>query len=194
MNAKKGLMVVCAILVCAALTLGTVAAKEDHDRAHKRQGDRKRQGGSGRRGHGMGSEAMQTEFERHREAMETLREEARELKKEINQAVQAAKKGEGKPEPEEIGAIIKGYEDEAGDIATALVDERINHHQNIVSILNSEKNDMVNKLTKMILHRPGRGPSGLGNRGRGRRGEGRRGEGEGRGRGRRGPYAPPDEE
>ncbi len=182
MNRRKGLMVTCAVFLCLALTITTLAARENPGRGEGRKGSR------GRSGHkGMGSEAMQTEFKRHRETMEGLKEATQALKEEIKQAVQAARQEKGKPDREEMKEITKGYEAEARDLAASLVEARIEHHENIVSILNSEKNNMIEQLTKRILFHRGKGPSGLGNRGRGRKGD------KGKGQGRKGWGGHPDE-
>ena len=119
----------------------------------------------------MGSEAMQVEFDRHREALKALREEAKALKQEIREAVRAASEGEEKPTPEEIQEIMQGYEDEARDIATSIAGERIRHYEEALLIVTGEKKDMIDRLTKRLLH-PGRGRKGPEDRGKGRKDRG----------------------
>lgn len=187
MDKKKGLMVACAVFLCLALAVTTLVARENPGKGEQKKEGRGR-GGRGRGNRkGMGSEAMQAEFERHREVMEGLQEAVQALKKEIKQAVQAARQGEGKPDREEIKEITKSYEAEARDLATSLVEARIEHQENMVSILKAEKNNMIERLTKRILFHRGKGPSGLGNRGRGTKGDGTKG------RGRKGRGGHPDE-
>ena len=162
-----------AILTSLLLASGLAYAELDEE---GRRGPKGRMGRSGElsagRHQGMRSEAMQAEFKRHREAVKALMEEAKALRQKIREAVQAAGQGEEKPTPEEIEKIIKGYEDEARNIATSVAEERIRHHESTLAIVTKEKDDMVDRFTKSLLH-PRRGRRGPGDRDRGRKGKDR---------------------
>ncbi|MCK4262209.1 hypothetical protein KAU86_05370 [bacterium] len=136
-----------------------------HPEEEGRGGLRGRRGRGGEigpgKGYGMRSEAMQAEFQRHRKALKALREKTKALRQEIREAVRAARKGEEKPTAEEIQEIIQGYKGKANDIATRIASERITHHEETLSIVKKEKEDMVDRLTKRLLH-PGRGRKGQG--------------------------------
>ncbi len=165
------------VVILASLLLASGLAYA-HPEEEETGGPRGRWGRRGRggelgpgRGYGMRSEAIKAEFQRHREALKALREEAKALRQEIKESVRAAREREEKPTPEEIENIIKDYEDEARNIATRIAKERIAHHKNTLSIVKKEKKDMVDRLTKRLLH-PGRGRKGPGDRGRGGKGRG----------------------
>ena len=151
-----------AILTSLLLASGLAYAQSEEEGTGEPRGRRGGELGPGR-GYGMRSEAMQAEFQRHREALKALREEAKALRQEIREAVQAAEEGEEKLTAEEIQKIV--------DIATHIAEERIRHHENTLSIVTKEKDDMIGRLTKSLLH-PGRDRKGPGDRSKGREGRG----------------------
>ena len=182
MSARKVWVVVCVSLICAAITLGSMAAEKKADRPEgERRGREKAtdraEGEHPGRGRvagmvrSMGSEAMRAEFKRYREAMKVLREKSQPLRQEIREAVAAAKEGEEKPTQEEIEEIVASYEGEAREIATDMAGERIKHQKNILSIVKKEKSDMIDRITKRLL-RVGRGGRGWRDRLERRKGRG----------------------
>lgn len=190
----KAWMGVLAGLVCMVMVIGTVMASEGEGKGPMGKGQGR--GGAGMQGHGKGpghpgqgrrngqhkfaSEEMQKEFERFKKEMEDIRAEIQALREKIKNALKEAHKGEGKPDIEKMKEIVKQYEDEAKALATKLADARITHHKNIVTILESQKGEMVEKLTKMmLLPHPGRAKGirkGAGGEGEGGEGKGGRGE------------------
>ncbi len=217
----KAWMGVLAGLVGAVMVAGTVLAGEGEGKGPEGKGRRGagmmgRGKGPGNPGQGNGngrdkfaSEEMQKEFERFKKEMEGLRVEIQALREKIKNAVKEAREGEGKPDIEKMKEIVKQFEDEARALATRLADARITHHKNIVTILEAQKDKMVEGLTKMMLRphpgrakgiRKGEGGEGEGGEGMGGRGEMMRqrmkerrgGKGEGKGHG--GPGATDDDE
>ncbi len=161
-----------AILTSLLLASGLAYAQPEEEGRGGPRGRRRGRGElAGGRLHGKRSEAMKAEFKRFREAMKALWKEAKALKQEIREAEKVAREGEEKPTPEEIEEIILRYKDRAEDIATAIAEERIRHHKNTLSIVKKEKKDMIDRLTKRLLH-SGRGGKGSGDRGKGRKDRG----------------------
>ncbi len=172
MSARKVWIVVCVSLICAAITLGSMAAEKAEKKADRPQGEQRGRGRAAGMDRSMGSEAMRAEFKRFREAMKVSREESQALRQEIREAVAAAKEGEEKPTQEEIEEIVASYEGEAREIATDMAGERIKHQKNVLSIARKEKSDMIDRITKRLLQ-VGKGGKGRGDRPEGRKGRGR---------------------
>ena len=97
-------------------------------------------------------------------AMKALKEEMKALREKIRDAVKDAREGEERPTPEAIQEIVKQFEDDLKAIATKIADARIQHHKNIASILENEKDEFVERVSKRLRGRRG-GPGGRGMRG-----------------------------
>ncbi len=176
MRQGRGWMAVLGMVVCAVL-ISTVALAEQGkgtDAGKGKQAGHRR--AKGKKIRGMGSAAMRAEFEQFKITMKALKEEANAFREKVKKAVQAAHQGEGKPTLEMIMEAVAPYKDEAKQIATKIVGERIRHNEAVVSILKSEKGEMINRLTKGLLmpHRGLGGGKNFRRKGEGKGSEGRK--------------------
>ncbi len=176
MGRGRGWTAVLAMVACAVL-ISTVDLAEQ---GKGKGGEKGKQAGHrrarGQRMRSMGSEAMRAEFEKFQVNMKAFKEEANTFREKVKKAVQAAHQGEGKPTREMVQEALAQYKDEAKSIATKIVGERIRHNEAVVSILKSEKNEMIDRITKRLLI-PHGGPGGgknLRRKGEGRGSEGRK--------------------
>ena len=163
-----------AVLTMVAVSVMISAAALAGEGKGEGTGKGKQAGRRRAKGQRMGSETLRKEFEQFKASMKALKEEAGAFRDKVKKAVQTAHQGEGKPTREMIKEAVIQYQAEAKQIATKITSERIRHNQALVSILNAEKSQIIDRLTKGLLI-PHGGPGGGKNRHKGK-GKGQAGE------------------
>lgn len=112
------------------------------------------------------SDAGKAEIERHRKAMEALKEEGQKLREQIKSEVQE-KMRKAHEDGEEINReeLLAEYEQQVRAHASKMFNEAITHRQNLLNIAKSMENEIIDKYMEMRKqqmkrNRPNGGQSG----------------------------------
>jgi hypothetical protein len=160
------------LMCCGFMTAG-VYAEEEGGAPGKGEGRRGMPGKPGQKMAEMKDKFFSdvpgatAEIERHRAAMEAIRERTKEMFKEMQEkaraAAQAAGQGAGQDaeNPENRREAVKNaleamkpeLEQKLKALVAEGVDEKINHHQKLLDLCKANKQGMVDKLTAKLLER-----------------------------------------
>ncbi len=172
-NKKIGVTLAGVLLAATACISPCMAQDENENGPRCRQrnennqeGRRHRRGNRCGRMRGMMAKNLpgaKEEMERHMQAMKAIREKIMALGKELKETV---KNTEGKDAKKQV---LEGAKDKLKSLASEIVDERINHAQKMLELLKANREQAVEKVTKMLMRAGAKHHQRM--RGRGNNGE-----------------------